>query len=660
MNTPWGVLKLRSRGGAIAHDLLMIPAAWLGALWLRFNLGSIPPEFLDQALRLLPMVVLVNGAIFLYFGLYRGVWRFASLPDLVRILQAVVVGVLLCAFATFFMTRMSHVPRSLYPLFAILLIVLLSGPRLTYRWFKDRWLRGEERKAVLIVGAGKAGEMLARSLLRESSRGYRPIGFVDDDPEKLGREIRGIRVLGHCGRIPAIAAGTAADVIALAIPSASMAQRHRIVTLCERTNVPVRTIPYAQDFLYHGAGPDTLRELAIEDLLDRRPARFDWPAIRHELTAHAILVTGGGGSIGSELCRQIARLDPSHLVIADVSESNLHGIRAELCDAYPALRLTIVLADVCDAHAMRELFERHRPEIVFHAAAYKQVPMLEAHPREAIRVNVLGTQTVLRAAMAHSAERFVLVSSDKAVDPANVMGASKRLAEMTCRAGCDTSSSTLFIVVRFGNVLDSVGSVVPLFREQIARGGPVTVTDPDMERYFMTIPEASQLVLAAAALGKGGEVFVLDMGEPVRIAYLAEQMIRFAGKVPGKDVAIEFVGRRAGEKLSEELFEPGESPAATSHDKILLARSRPIRDVESFEARLAELREACETFDEPRLRSIFAALVPGYSDGQPPAGGAFRNAPRRATGLHPPASAGYGAPEAAENVVSINQITQGR
>ena len=612
MKIAWAAIRLRSRGGAFVHDLLMIPVAWLGALWLRFNLDSIPAEFLDQALHLLPVIAIVQGLTFLYFGLYRGVWRFASVPDLVRILQAVVVGVFLCAIIAFLMTRMAHIPRASFPLFAGLLLVLLSGPRLAYRWFKDRRPHGTVSKDALILGAGRAGEMLARALLRDSSHGYRPIGFVDDDPDKKGLEVRGLRVLGHCEQISEIAAHTGAGVIIIATPSASTAQMRRIVELCERSNIPMRTIPHLADLVSGRAAPSELRAIAIEDLLDRMPVRSDWPMIRNELTAHTILVTGGGGSIGGELCRQIARIDPARLVIVDISEFNLHRTELELRDAYPTLAISIVLADICDTVAVERVFERYRPDIVFHAAAYKQVPMLESHVREAVRVNTLGTQTVAHAAAEYAVDCFVLVSSDKAVNPVSAMGASKRLAEMVCRVVDDvSSSSTRFIAVRFGNVLDSVGSVVPLFREQIVSGGPVTVTDRKMERYFMTIPEACQLIMASATLGKGGEVFVLDMGEPVRILYLAERMIRLAGKVPGKDIAIEFVGSRPGEKLSEELFHATESSGPTRHEKILLARSRPVEPAE-FMTRLARLRDACDAFDESAMRRIFAELVPEY------------------------------------------------
>ena len=534
------------------------------------------------------------------------------MPDLVRILKAVFIGVSLCIAVTFAMTRMTYISRSSFLFFAGLLIVFLSGPRFIYRWSKDRHFRPMPSQQALIVGAGRGGEMLARALMSEPSYGYHPIGFVDDDPEKVGRDVYGIRVFGHCGQIPEIATHTAADIVIVAIPSATAVQMRRIVEFCERSGVPMRrTVPPPGSLVSDRALPGELRALTIEDLLDRKTAQLNWPGIRDKLAGHTILVTGGGGSIGSELCRQIARLDPSCLVIVDSSEFNLYRIQLELCDAAPGLPFSIVLADICDAAAMERVFEQHRPDVVFHAAAYKHVPMLENHLREAVRVNVLGTHTVADAAVQYATGCFVLVSSDKAVNPVSAMGASKQLAEKVCQAASGASPSTRFIAVRFGNVLDSAGSVVPLFREQIARGGPVTVTDPDMERYFMTITEACQLVMASTALGEGGEVFVLDMGEPMRITYLAEQMIRLSGKVPGKDVAIVFIGARPGERLSEELFHPAEPLSPAGHEKIHLARPQPV-DPAGFAAGLAQLREACDAFDEEAVERLIAQLVPEY------------------------------------------------
>lgn len=604
-------MRLRRRGGAIVHDLLMIPIAWLGALWLRFNLGSIKEEYLDQALHVLPALVVVLGLSFLYFGMYRGVWRLASLPDFVRILKAVFIGVCLCIVVTFALTRMTYVSRSSFLFFAGLLIVLLSTPRFTYRWAKDRHFHSMHSRQALVVGAGRGGEMLARTLLAEPSYGYRPIGFVDDDPEKIGRDVYGLRVFGHCGQIPEIVVSTGADIVIVAMPSANAVQMRKIVEVCERSGVLTQTIPNAADFTFDDAVPGKLRPVTIEDLLDRKTVRFDWSRIRGELIGRSVLVTGGGGSIGSELCRQIVHLDPSRLIVVDTSEFNLYRIERELRDARRNLPISIMLADVCDAVAIERIFERHHPDIVFHTAAYKHVPMLESQTREAVRVNVLGTHTMAHAAARHATGRFVLISSDKAVNPANVMGESKRLAEKVCRAVQETSPSTRFIAVRFGNVLDSTGSVVPLFREQIARGGPVTVTDRNMERYFMTIHEACQLVMASAVIGEGGEMFVLDMGEPMRILYLAEQMIRLSGKIPHEDIAIEFIGARPGEKYSEDLAHSTEPLSPTSHEKIHLARQQSV-DPAGFEARLADLRKACEAFDEPALERTIAQLVPEY------------------------------------------------
>ena len=452
---------LRTRVAACVHDLLMIPLAWLGALWLRFNLDSIPSAFLEQALHILPVLIVVQGGTFLYFGLYRGVWRFASVSDLVRIVQAVVVGVSLCAVAAFLITRLTYIPRASFPLYAGMLMILLSGPRLAYRWFKDRRPRSAHSRKALIVGAGRAGEILARALLRDPTSEFVPLGFVDDDPDKHGRTIHDVPVVGHCGQIPEIAARTDADAIIIAIPSASSIQIRRLVELCERANRPVRTVPNMVDLISGRAQPDDLRAITIEDLLNREPVRPDWSAIRNELSGRRILVTGGGGSIGGELCRQIARLTPARLIVMDNSEFNLNRAEIDLHETYPSLAVAVVLADVCDTAATTRIFERYRPDVVFHAAAYKQVPILESHVREAVRVNTLGTHTVANAAAEHGTDCFVLVSSDKAVNPVNAMGASKRLAEMVCQAVDDTSASTRFIAVRFGNVLDSAGSVVP-------------------------------------------------------------------------------------------------------------------------------------------------------------------------------------------------------
>ncbi len=601
--------RLRNRWAAFVHDLAMVPAAWLGAYWLRYNLDAIPPDLLRTGLGALAVVVPVQAAAYWWFGLYRGVWRFASIPDLMRILRAVVVGVALSMLALFAVTRLGGVPRSVPVLYGLLLFAGLSGPRFLYRWWKDHRagiVRGGER--VLIVGAGRAGEMLVRDLVRDPQRRYEPVGFVDDDPAKRGREIHGVRVLGGVDELPRVAERTAAEAVIVAMPSARARDMRRVVARCEETGLPVRTVPRLEDLMAGRVSVSSLRALTIEDVLGREPVRLDWDAISRGLSGRRVLVTGGGGSIGSELCRQLAGLGPARLVVVDHSEHNLYEIDRELRARFPQLVLSCRLADVTDTAAVERVFARERPEVVFHAAAYKHVPMLEGMPREAARNNVLGTRVVAEAADRHGAERFVLVSTDKAVNPTNVMGASKRVAEMVCTA-LAARSRTRFVTVRFGNVLGSAGSVVPLFREQIEQGGPVTVTHPEVERYFMTIPEACQLIMQAAVMGEGGEIFVLEMGEPVRIRDLAEQMIRLAGRVPGEDVEIVYTGLRPGEKLREELFHEEEGLAPTSHPKILLARHRAV-EPDALDRALAELDAACGRCDEMAVLGVLKALVP--------------------------------------------------
>ncbi len=600
--------RLRRPYIAFLHDFSVVPIAWLGAYWLRFNFEAFPQEYLAAAISLLPVVWILQGTMFWYFGLYRGVWRFASIPDLVRIIKAVVVGTGLSAVAVFFLTRLESVPRSVFVLDAILLVLLLGGPRFAYRWFKDKHLTLAEGERTLIVGAGRAGEMLVRDMLRNAGAGHLPIAFVDDDPGKRGREIHGVRVVGSCDEIPEIVRRLDIKLVLIALPSAGSRQIRRIVELCEKSGVAFRILPGVQDLARGQVSVRDLREVRIEDLLGREPVKLDWRRIEDGLRAKTVLVTGAGGSIGAELCRQIARLDPARLVLFEHSEYNLYTIEQELARAHPSLAMACVLADVCDRVAVESVFAAHAPELVFHAAAYKHVPMLEGQARMAVVNNVFGTRTVAEAADRHAAGTFVLISTDKAVNPANVMGATKRIAEMICE-DLATRSRTRFITVRFGNVLDSSGSVVPLFREQIARGGPLTVTHPEVTRYFMTIPEACQLILQAAVVGLGGEIFVLDMGEPVRIAYLAEQMIRLSGKKPGEDIEIVYTGLRPGEKLFEELFHDRECLAPTGHPKLLLAHPRGV-DAGELAKGLVALEQRAAAADEEGLREQLLRLVP--------------------------------------------------
>jgi FlaA1/EpsC-like NDP-sugar epimerase len=599
---------LNRRLAIIFHDLLMVALAWLLAYLIRFNfnLGLDEWTALGQSLA---MVVVVQGLVSWRFGLYRGVWRFASIPDLWNIIRAVFLGALAASLMLFLFNRLQSIPRStlvLYPLFATF---LLGAPRALYRMWKDHGLsfqRVGARRHVLIIGAGRAGEMLARDMRRDDD--YVPVGFLDDQPRLQGAKVHGLPVLGRIDDLPKIVAALAVDVVIIAIPSANAAQMQRVVECCEQAGVMFRTLPRLGSMFSAQPTMREVREVAIEDLLGREQIALEWRRISDALAGKTVLVTGAGGSIGSELCRQIARLGPGKLIAFERSEFNLYTIELELRRSFPELLLAAQLGDVTDESAVDHVLNTHRPQVVFHAAAYKHVPMLQGQPREAVRNNVLGTRTMVLGAEETGCETFVMISTDKAVKPTNVMGATKRVAELLCQALSRRSAMRL-ITVRFGNVLGSAGSVVPLFQKQIAAGGPVTVTHPEITRYFMTIPEACQLIMQAGVMGKGGEIFVLDMGQPVNIAYLAEQMIRLSGKVPGKDIKIEYTGLRPGEKLYEELFYEQEQLNPTGHKKILLAQSAPA-DWERLTRLVDALGEAGERYDEDALRLLLSELVP--------------------------------------------------
>jgi FlaA1/EpsC-like NDP-sugar epimerase len=421
-----------------------------------------------------------------------------------------------------------------------------------------------------------------------------------------------VPISGNCSQIPELVEKREIDIIMLAIPSAKPAQFRQVLEYCSESGVPYRTVPQLKDLLSGNVRINELREISIADLLGREPVSLDWPSITQHLTQQRVLVTGGGGSIGSELCRQISKLEPASLIIVDSSELNLYNIEMELNKAFPNINLICHLGDVVDQVFIEHIFQQNRPDIVFHAAAYKHVPMLEPQIRQALRNNTLGTRIVAEAADRHNVTDFVLVSTDKAVNPANIMGASKRAAEIFCQ-NLNSHSQTHYITVRFGNVLGSAGSVIPLFRKQIEEGGPVTVTDARMERYFMTIPEACQLIMQTVVLGKGGEIFVLDMGEPVKISYLAEQMIRLSGRTPGEDIEIKYIGLRPGEKLFEELFHEKEPLEKTSHEMVLLAQHRKV--VWSWlNETLDQVADACGTMDTDKLTMLLEKLVPEHRE----------------------------------------------
>ena len=608
------VRYLFGRWPVLAHDAAAASVAWLGAYWFRFNLDQIPDVFLDQAFAVLPLVVFWHLVFFVVFGVHRGAWRFTSTHDLSVILKSVVVGTAVVAFSIFLATRLVAVPRSVFPLHGVFLVGFLIGSRILYRLFRDRQVSQGEGKRVLIVGAGAAGDMLLKDLGRNQEIHYDVVGFIDDDQTKKGREIQGVRVLDRCAAIPQLARLLRVELILIAVPSANAEEMRAIVDYCERAKTRFRTLPKVQDILDGTASSADLRSVELDDLLGRDPVNLDWQAMAEMIKGRRVLITGGAGSIGSELCRQVARLEPDEITLFEQNEFSLYSLALELEEQFPDVRFRRLLGDVCDPEAVQFHFSQYRPQIVFHAAAYKHVPMLQTQLRETIRNNAVGTIVTACAAAENGVEKFILISTDKAVNPTSMMGVSKRLAEMVAQLN-NAKSTTAFITVRFGNVLGSAGSVVPLFERQIRAGGPVTVTDPMMTRYFMTISEACQLILQACAIGRGGEIFVLNMGEPVKIDYLARQIIRLSGKVPDEEIEIRYTGLRPGEKLTEELFHPDENLTPTSYEKILLAQSRSF-DKTHLENRLEELRQCVEIYDHERAREIAIRLVPEYREGQ--------------------------------------------
>ena len=596
---------------AFLHDLLWIPVALTLAFVIRFGFQGMGTGEWHTLLRFLLLALPIQAAFNWRFGLYRGIWRFASIPDLLRIGKSLLLGVSATVVVYFLLFRLQGVPRTVLVLYPLLLGMGLGLPRLVYRLYKDHRLaltRGDAPR-VLIIGAGHAGEQLVREMVRSGD--YLPIGFLDDDDQKQGREIHGVRVLGPLDQFERLVERLQPDSVVVAIPSADARFMRRLHARCRDQGLRCLTLPPLSELSDGRVDLQGLRDINLEDLLGREEVVLDEARIDAMIRGQRVLVTGAGGSIGSELCRQVLGHGPASLTLLDNGEFNLYRIERELCSEPPeGVHIEAVLADVRDPARMAQVFGQGRFDLVFHAAAYKHVPLVEENPVEGLRTNVLGTQVVADLCLQLGVERFVMISTDKAVNPTNVMGASKRLAEIYCQA-LNGAGTTRFITTRFGNVLGSTGSVVPLFQQQIARGGPVTVTHPEVKRYFMTIPEAVRLVLQAASMGKGGEIFVLDMGEPVRIVDLARQMIELAGLEPDEDIRIEFIGLRPGEKLFEELFHDGEHLLGTEHEKILLARARRFELAEVRDL-LTELSGLCSRFDPDTMYALLQRLVPEY------------------------------------------------
>ncbi|HXC41444.1 MAG TPA: nucleoside-diphosphate sugar epimerase/dehydratase [Burkholderiales bacterium] len=581
----------------LLHDAAAVALAWWLGYLLRFNF-AVPEVYAQGFARTLPVVLPVYLVVFALARVERGLWRFAGLPDVERIVAAVAAAALLALAALYASGLSVYVPRAVAVIAPLMAFFIMSGSRLLYRRMaQSRAEAAGGRTDVLILGAGSAAALLLRDIASGSSamRQWRVVGLLDDDPFKKGRQIQGVTVLGSLADLPAQARRLGVGRVVIAMPSASLQARTRAARLAEQAGVAVMTVPGMDDLLSGRVAVSAIRSVEPEALLAREAVTLDEQRLRGLLSDKVVMVTGAGGSIGAELCRQIAQFGPRRLVLFEANEFAMYGLEQEFRAGHPAVPIQCAMGDVKDGARLRQVLQQHRPDVLFHAAAYKHVPLMENdNVWEAVRNNVLGTLVTARAAIDAGVGRFVLVSTDKAVNPTNVMGATKRLAEMACQALQASQGGTRFITVRFGNVLGSSGSVIPKFREQIAAGGPITVTHPDIVRYFMSIREAAQLVLQAGALGEGGEIFVLDMGEPVRIVDLARNMIRLSG-FADDEIAIEFTGLRPGEKLFEELLFDSEATLETPHPKLRVAKARFV-DVEWLARLVAWL-------DEERLRS---------------------------------------------------------
>lgn len=602
---------LTNRLIVLFHDAVMVAVAWLASFWLRYNLAEFSHLTWSVALHTLPIILSVQMIAAIWAGCYRGMWRFASLPDLMRIIKAVVIGAAVGLGCIFVFNRLVNVPRAVFPLYVILLTGCWGAPRIFYRILKDYFKRVSYLNRVLIIGAGYVGESLVRELMRDRRGRYLPVAFLDNDSKLLGKDIHGLRVMGSVDKLEKFVRKLRISMVMLAIPSATTKEMQAIVKICDRLGVEYRTLPSISDLTENRISINALRKVEIEDLLGRDPVTLDWQYIQESLGEKVILVTGGGGSIGSELCRQIAQCHPAKLIVVENSEFNLYKIMQELVQQFGSLPLIPALIDVSDKKLMNHVFNKHRPDVVFHAAAYKHVPLLEEQLLVAVKNNIFSTRVIADLAVEYHVKSFVLVSSDKAVNPTNIMGLSKRIAEIYCQ-NLNQRGITKFVTVRFGNVLGSTGSVVPLFRQQLEAGGPITVTHPEMTRYFMTIPEATSLILQSYTMGHGGEIYVLDMGEPVKITYLAEQMIRLAGKIPNKDIDIVYTGIRPGEKMFEELFHGSEALQPTQHHKISLAKSRQIDWITLIKA-FDRIEYGYQADDTETVLTVIKQLVPEYT-----------------------------------------------
>lgn len=603
MKTHWRIFAL------LLIDTALVNMGFLIAFYVRFLDGEMA-QYIEPTKSILVLGTLLYIASFYIFKLYNRVWSYASTGELLAVIYAVTVGTLAIVAISFFMK--SWLPRSVIILAWAFHIIIIGGSRFAWRLYVENIKSNgvKHGRRALIVGAGAAGVMVARELSNSKHIDMRPVGFIDDDPGKRNHSLLGIPVLGNRRDIQEIVSQHCIDEIIIAMPSVDGQAIREIVNICGYTVANIKVLPGVYEILDGKVSIDRLRPLQLEDLLHREPVKVDLASIANYLKGKIVMITGAGGSIGSELCRQVAPFEPKRLIVLGHGENSIHKIWQELNDSFPEIDLVVEIADVRDFTRIEYIFKKHKPLVVFHAAAHKHVPLMEMHPIEAIKTNVLGTRNVARAALNTGAKTFILISTDKAVNPSSIMGASKLMAEILIRS-LNNQSETVFAAVRFGNVLGSNGSVVPVFQRQIRQGGPVTVTHPEMTRYFMTIPEAVSLVIQAGTMAKGGEVFVLDMGNPVKIIDLAKDMIRLSGYEPDRDIEIVITGIRAGEKLHEELFTFEEEALATCHKKIFVSRSG-VLGAKALEKELLQMESLPIGIDSEEVFSLLKRILPEF------------------------------------------------
>lgn len=599
----------------VLYDVIsVVLASYVAILWrYDFHLDLIPRHFMRPIEQMLPLNILMTLVIFYFMRLYSSLWAFAGETELQNIVMACTLSTLADGIGLqFFKIAKQAVPRSYYPAYLAVLVVCIFASRFSYRFFRSLKHKQQNKKnqiCVMVIGAGEAANVIIKEIVNSNFSTMVIKCIIDDDKGKWGRYIQGIKVVGGRERIVECADIYDVDEIIVAMPSASRVEIRNILEICKDTNCKLRSLPGMYQLVNGEVNISKLRDVEVEDLLGRDPITVDMDSILGYVQGKVVLVTGGGGSIGSELCRQIATHKPRQLVIVDIYENSVYDVQQELKSGFPELDLVVLIASVRNTNRMNYIFSKYKPNIVYHAAAHKHVPLMEDSPTEAIKNNVFGTFKTAQAAAMSGVQRFVMISTDKAVNPTNIMGASKRICEMIIQT-FDKHYETEFVAVRFGNVLGSNGSVIPLFRKQIAAGGPVTVTHPDIIRYFMTIPEAVSLVLQAGAYAKGGEIFVLDMGEPVKILTLAENLIKLSGFRVGEDIKIEFTGLRPGEKLYEELLMDEEGMKETANRMIRIGKPIELDEPEFF-AQLKELKDECQ-IENSDIRPLIRKIVPTY------------------------------------------------